>query len=113
MEKTAQKYSDITTAQIAKWKQTKGALTEESIPLTDDPNSAVAKFVVCKPTRNVLSAIVEYGKKDDVDTVNKLLITNCVLGGDMQHLEDTKIYLSMLEVLGKLLQPRPAKSKKL
>jgi len=111
-----QKYADITTDHIKKWKQTKGVLTEEAIPLSDEPNAKVAKFVVCKPTRNVLSAIIDYGKKEDVENVNKLLIANCVLGGDMEYLSekgDTQIYLSMIEVLGKLLRPRVSKSKKL
>lgn len=117
MAKDFQKYSDITAADITKWKQTKGSLLEESIPLTDEIEGKVAKYVICKPTRNILSAIIEYGKQEDVEKVNELLVTNCVLGGDMIHLDkdqgDVQVYLTMIETLGKLMQPRQTKSKKL
>lgn len=111
---------DITKEQIQTWKQTKGRLTEIKIPLEDDDlngTGAVASFIICKPTRNVLSALTEYAKDKQIDKINDLLVTNCVLGGDMEYLDtevgDTQIYTTVLEELGKLMEKKRVISNKL
>lgn len=114
-KKEFQKRSDITAADIKKWKQTKGRLKEVIIPLDDDDIKAEgesAKFIICAPTRNILSAIAHYGQEKNIDKINELLMKNCVLGGDMKYLEeeqgvgDTSVYLSVLEEVGKLMEKK-------
>lgn len=113
MDKQFQEYKDITKEQIAKWKQTKGKLTELSIPL----DTKDAKFVICKPPRNILSALAQYGQDGEVEKVNNLLISNCVLGGDMVYLDEDKgdlqVYMTMLDELGKFLTPKQTSSRTL
>ncbi len=110
-----EKYTDITREMIVAWKKKHGTLVEQSIPLTDDPEGVCATFVVCKPTRKVFELVTEYGKDQNIKKVNNVLITNCVLGGDMKYITDeaydAQVYLTLLETLGKLLEPRQTKSK--
>lgn len=115
-----QKFSEITKEKISEWKKTKGKLKQISIPLDDndfDETGASANFVICAPTRNVLSALAHHGQEKDIDKVNELLIKNCVLGGDMQYLDkeigDTAIFLSVLDEVGKLMEKKRVISKTL
>jgi hypothetical protein len=120
MEKNFQKFSEITKAQISDWKKTKGKLKQIDIPLNEDDFDGTgdkASFIVCAPTRNILSAIAHYGQEKKIDKVNDLLINSCVLGGDMKYLDeaegvgDTSVYLSVLEEVGKLMETRKVTSK--
>lgn len=121
MEKaTFQKIGDVTDAMIKTWKQTKGKLKRIDISLDEndfDGTGEKASFIICPPTRNILSAIAHYGQEKNIDKVNELLIKNCVLGGDMQYLEetegvgDTSVYLSVLEEVGKLMGTKKVTSK--
>ncbi|KQC30178.1 hypothetical protein [Flagellimonas eckloniae] len=114
MAEKKNKYKDITKTDISEWKKTKGRLKEINIPLDDNMDGECAKFVICKPTKNLLPAITQYGKDEDIDALNKLLITNCVLGGDMEYLEsDVDIYLAVIEEVGKLMQAKRVTSKSL
>lgn len=119
MDKVFTTFKDITKAQISDWKKTKGKLKQIEIPLDDEftKDGKVATFVICAPTRNILSAIGHYGKEKDIDKVNELLITNCVLGGDMEYLDeekgDTAVYLSVLDEVGKLMEKKRVISKTL
>ena len=120
MEKEAQKFTEITKTMIADWKKTKGKLKEISISLDDesfDKNSKVAKFIICPPTRGTLSAIGHYGQEKNIDKVNELLLSNCVLGGDMKYLDeatgDTAVFLSVLDEVGKLMEKKRVTSKNL
>ena len=103
-------YKSITKDDVAKWRNTKGKLQEIAIPLNDvDGNEA--KFVICSPTRNVLSAVTAAAQENDIDKVNDLLMENCVLGGDEKYIVDGPdydgaIYLTLIEGLGKLMEPR-------
>lgn len=120
MDKVFQKFSEITKAQITDWKKTKGKLKQIDIPLDDadfNGTGAVASFVICPPTRNILSAIAHYGQEKNIDKVNELLIQNCVLGGDMEYLDeqkgDTAVFLSVLDEVGKLMEKKRVISKTL
>lgn len=115
MAEKKRKFKEITKEDISGWKKTKGKLKEVSIPLDDeDIDGECARFVVCKPTKNLLPAITEYGKQENIDALNNLLITNCVLGGDMDYLDsDVDVYLAVIEEVGKLMQARRVTSKTL
>jgi len=119
MEKADQKFSDITKTQISDWKKTKGKLKHISISLDDDfeAKGKTADFIICPPTRNILSAISHYGQEKNIDKVNELLIENCVLGGDMKYLDetngDTAVFLSVLDEVGKLMEKKRVISKSL
>lgn len=108
------KFKDITKEDISSWKKTKGKLSEISIPLDDDLDGECARFIICKPTKNLLPAITEYGKKEEVDKLNNLLVANCVLGGDMDYLDsDIDVYLAVIEEVGKLMQAKRVTSRSL
>ena len=120
MEKVFTKFSDVTKAQISDWKKTKGKLKQINIPLDDsdfEGTGETAAFVICSPTRNILSAISHYGAEKNIDKVNELLIQNCVLGGDMKYLDentgDTAIFLSVLDEVGKFMEKKRVISKNL
>jgi hypothetical protein len=119
-KKEFQKFVDITKTQISEWKKTKGKLKQIEIPLNEDDFDGTgeqARFIICAPTRNILSAIAHYGQEKKIDKVNELLINSCVLGGDMKYLDDTEgvgdtsIYLSVLEEVGKLMETKKVTSK--
>lgn len=110
-----QTFKEITKEQIAIWKKTKTGLKEISIPLTDEVNGPKASFIICKPTRNLLPVITQYGKEENIEALNRLLVTNCVLGGDMLYMDDESgdmaIYLAVLEEVGKQMQAKGVTSK--
>lgn len=113
MDKKFETFAQVTKAKISEWKQTKSGLKEISVMLDDEDlttSGKAAKFIICKPTRNVLSAITEYAKDQNITKINEVLITNCVLGGDMQYLDedkgDTQVYTTVLEELGKLMEKK-------
>jgi hypothetical protein len=120
MEKKLTTFAEITKTQISDWKKTKGKLKQIDIPLNEDDFDGTgekASFIICAPTRNILSAIAHYAQEKKIDKVNDLLITSCVLGGDMKYLDeaegigDTSVYLSVLEEVGKLMETRKVTSK--
>lgn len=120
MEKKFKKFGEITKTQISDWKKTKGKLKQIDIPLSEDDFDGTgekASFIVCAPTRNILSAIAHYGQEKKIDKVNELLINSCVLGGDMKYLDeaegvgDTSVFLSVLDEVGKLMETRKVTSK--
>ena len=108
------KYSEITKEDISNWKKTKGKITEIVIPLSDDLDGEVAKFAICKPSKNLLPAITQYGKEENIEALNTLLLTNCVLGGDMHYLDtDISVHLALVDAVGKLMQAKRVTSKSL
>jgi len=120
MSQKFQTIGQITKEDITKWKQTKSGLKRIEIPLDDEDLSGQGEkacFIICKPTRNVLSAITLYAKEQDIEKINDLLVKNCVLGGDMKYLDtevgDTQVYTTVLEELGKLMEKKRVISKNL
>lgn len=109
-------FKEIRPEQIKKWKETKGKLKEITIPL-DGEEDKNAKFVICKPTRDVLSALADAAENKDNDLAQDLLVKNCVLGGDMSFINendkesDVSVYLAVLEEVGKFMQTPKVKSK--
>lgn len=111
MEQQAQRYADITADMIQGWKAKYGvdALMEYGVKVSD---TRTAKFVLKEPSQNVVVAIGD--KKNDETAANKILIANCILGGDMGDLENSaSVYLTMLEQCNKLMNRKPVTVKKL
>ena len=111
------KFKDITKELLSNWRKTKGKLQEITIPLDDDVDGEVAKFIICKPTKNLLPAITEYGKQENVEGLHNLFITNCVLGGDMDYIDgdtvELDVFLAVMEEVGKLLKAKRVTSKRI
>jgi len=114
---TISTFKNITKDQITDWKKTKGNLMQVAIPLDDNPDGNKAEFIICKPTRNLLPAITQYGAEKNIDALNNLLISSCVLGGDMKYLDEENgemdVYLAVLEEVGKLMQAKRVTSKRI
>lgn len=109
MEKL-EKYIDISPEQIRDWKARYGANSLSEATVSTDEGEY--RFVLRKPGRNVLEAIAS--TKENVEAANKLLIGNCVLGGDTYVFEqDGSVYLSVLEEVSKLMGKAKASVKKL
>jgi hypothetical protein len=109
-------FAEITQDHILDWKQ-KGRenLREISVPLDDDilDDDHTAKFIICSPSRPVLNSATKYSAEKDFDRANKVLIQNCLLGGDFQHLNVLRIELAVLEKIGQTLDTKSTKVKKL
>ena len=45
-------------------------------------------FYIIKPSRHVRKMITKFAKKDNVSEVERILLANCVLGGDMEFTRD-------------------------
>lgn len=59
------------------------------------------QFIVCRPTRNLLSALANY--KDDMDKANELIIKNMVLDGDLEALDDGVVYAKLMEQVATIM----------
>lgn len=107
-----------TAAEIKALKEKHSGLTHISIPLgdEDDVNGETADYIICRPSRKVLSAVGQYGSQGNLNKANEVLIKNCVLKGDMTHIEDEKdgrVFLAVLKEIGKLNEEKAAVVKKL
>lgn len=109
-------FVEITEAHIHEWKS-KGRenLREISVPLDDDilDEDNSAKFIICSPSRPVLNSATKYSAEKDFDRANKVLLNNCLLGGDFDSLKTLRIELAVLEKIGQTLDTKSTKVKKL
>lgn len=103
------KFSEITPEMIQDWKAQKGADSLSQVDIKycakknedgEDVKTKTASFIICTPTRTVMDVIAQHGLAKDVAKANKALISNCVLGGDMDAIEqDGGVYTSLLTKL--------------
>ncbi|MGB1307531.1 MAG: hypothetical protein ACPG6B_01375 [Oceanihabitans sp.] len=96
------KYSDITAELNQEWeaKYGKSRIIDLEVKVSE---KEIYSFVLRKPDRPVLEAIGKHAANKDVAAANKVLISNCVLGGDMEALnKDGEVYLEVLEQLNLL-----------
>lgn len=63
-------------------------------------------FLIIRPNKNILLAMAK--KKDDLEEANDILIRNCVAAGDMEALEDSAVYTSVLTAIGQLIAGQAA-----
>lgn len=100
-------FAAITPEHIQDWKAKYGDVLSEI-------TSGDAKFVVKKPNRRVIELIGQFEQKNDFIAISKTLISNCVLGGDMDEMEaDGTIYNGIMKELHKLFEVQKTSLKKL
>ncbi|CDF80570.1 hypothetical protein BN863_28580 [Formosa agariphila KMM 3901] len=112
MSQEYQKYTDITQDMNLQWeaKFGKKRISDLSIETSD---GETVNFVIRKPDRQVLEAMGKHAAVKNVSATNKVLISNCVLGGDMEALEkDGEVYIEVLAQLNMLKQQAKATVKK-
>lgn len=112
MSKEIQKYNDITPDMNLEWeaKYGKDRIVDLEVETASGKN---AKFVLRKPNRTVMEAIGEPASKGNVAKVNQIFIANCVLGGDMEALEnDGDVYAEVLSQIVELTSKAKSKVKK-
>lgn len=72
-----------------------------------------AYFIIRKPSKSLVSLINSKEYKGNDDKINETIITNCVLSGDMELLEnDASVYTGVLEQLANLISASKAELKK-
>lgn len=106
------KVGDITQEEIDAWKAKygKNSLTQVSV----ESNGENYEFIIKRPGRTVLDAIAEYGMKKEVTKANKVMVTSCVLAGDMEAMEnDGAVYGAVLQEISALMEKTQTAVKKL
>lgn len=63
-------------------------------------------YLIVRPNKNILLAMAK--KKDDLEEANDILIRNCVAAGNMEALEDSAVYTSVLTAIGQLIAGQAA-----
>lgn len=114
-------FDEVTPEIIQDWKarfgDAEGCITQVNVPITDTKDGEdgpQARYFLCVPSRTVVDRVAEYGMNKELQQANKLLIANCVLGGDMDILErDGNVYEAVLNEIQKLRKSRVASVKKL
>lgn len=124
-----QPFSAITPSDIQDWKARHGAeglsevtikplpkvnYDEEGNETTIPGEGPEAKFVIKTPTRSVMDLTAQHGLNKNVTASNKVLINNCVLGGDMEIMErNGAVYSHLLNEINKLVVIKEVEVKKL
>ena len=107
-------FADITPGQILDWKARYGSNTLREVTIKLEDEDGEYQFVIRKHSRSVMDAMAKAGAKDKVEDANKILVANCVLGGDMAAFEnDGAVYLAVLEQVTLLMGKSEAAVKKL
>ncbi|MBV7268371.1 hypothetical protein [Winogradskyella luteola] len=101
MSKTYTTFAEITDEQNKAWEAKYGKSRIVDLEVEVDGQSY--NFVLRKPDRAVLEAMGKHAVSKNVQQTNKTLISNCVLGGDMEALDkDGGVYVEVLQNLQKL-----------
>lgn len=115
MQQKPQRYADITPEMIQDWKAKHGqySLSEVAIDIAEvDGKNVQAKFIIAIPNQETFYAIND--NNNDAAKANKLIIGNCVLGGDMDYIDkDAQVYAAVLNNCAALLREKPSVVKKL
>lgn len=100
-------FDAITPDHIQNWKAKYGDVLSEV-------NIGDARFVVRIPSRRAVDLVAQLEHKKDIVGMNNTMINNCVLGGDMESMEnDGSIYTDLLTQIGKLIERKKVSVKKL
>lgn len=116
--------SDVTVDQIQEWKAKYGrhSVYQETIiinrePATDGKEEEVESvdFIIKVPPRSTVDAIADKQKANaSISDINKILLANSVLAGDMSLVENNSmVYGSLLEAIRRLMKKPETISKKL
>lgn len=122
-DKSFQKFKDITAAMKAEIKAKHPGAIVFSLPVNEDEAefesvdwSEKASFVLAPPDRSTMNALKRYGAEDKIMQFERCLKKNCVLGGDMELLEEDVnefVYRSVLRKCGKLIKAAEGEVEKL
>ncbi len=113
------RYDEITEDMIRDWKAKYGFNSLRSCEViveegTEGKEPIIANFVLRVPSRTVVDRVGELGAENKIGDSNKVFIANCVLGGDMDMLEnDGAVYSKVLKEIGKLMAAKKSTVKKL
>lgn len=103
-----QTFADITAEQIQDWKAKHGENSLRQITVTTEDGEY--NYIIRKPGRSVSEAVA----KDKNDNANKIMLANCLLGGDIFAFEqDAAVYLGVVEQIGVLYKAANVSVKKL
>lgn len=103
-------FADITPEVRKQWEAKFGKKRIHDIELETEEGSY--RFILRKPGRNVMEAVATAGEKD-IAGANKIFISNCVLGGDMEAIDlDGDVYLTILGEIAALTTQKKIKVKK-
>lgn len=108
-----QRFSDITEEMKRDWKAKHGkyALRELSIPIDYDEEkkpTVFANYIVALPNRNVIMACAACDSEttEGQKKAAHILIENCVLGGDMEALEQYfSVFANISQYLSEMSMP--------
>lgn len=111
-EKKFQTAAEVTSEMISAWEEKyMGKIYPIVVPIDGEIQP---KFFIRKPDRVILNQLSRYTAEKDFEKANSTLIKNCVLGGDMQYLEDgsnggiDEVYYSVLDAIGELVEKKKA-----
>jgi hypothetical protein len=105
-------YQEISPEVLQDWKARHGDRLQELSIETD--GGIVARFVVKPPSRTVVDLVGQHGQSKRLVEANKVLTANCILGGDLDLLEnDGAVYAAVIEHLGSMLRKKAVTVKKL
>ena len=87
-------------------------LSELTVTTSEDETFV---FVLKKPSRFTIEAIgdLDKNKKGHTSDASKIMISNCVIAGNMEALDDGEVYSSVLAEVGKLFTKASSATKKL
>jgi len=82
---------DVTPQVLKEWDSTWPGRVEEVEFDVDDPEKGpvVARFIVTKPTRLLRRMVLPKAKRDDIDGVEEIYISNCVKAGNFEYITGT------------------------
>lgn len=112
MQKKYTAYADITNEMRKQWEAQYGK--KRIIQIELETEEGVLTYVLRKPNRSVMEAVALAGEKKDIKLANKIFIENCVLGGDMEAIDqDGDVYLTVLGEIAALTNQKNIKVKKI
>lgn len=63
-------------------------------------------YLLARPNKDLILAMAS--KKDDLTAANELLLNNCVKAGDMEALEDSAVYTTVLTAITEMISGQTA-----
>lgn len=103
----------ISEAEIARLKRTHGD-NLFMVEIAGDPkyHHQTIQFVFKRPSRKILGAVSKISQNDPVEATY-VLLCNCMVFGDKEHLDDTAIFSAVSQQFEKVNAPRIASVKNL
>lgn len=99
-------YSEVTDEQIAGWRVKYPKTTVIGVE-TDSGEDA--HFVIRPLTRDETYRVAQYGVDKEFAKANRYLIKNCVLGGDVDELEDDTVMFAVIAEINALSEKKQSK----